>query len=315
MTRAFNDPRPAAEAPADAIETIRAFVTETSAATVRLTALGLALRSRSLGIALHPAVAAAADAVLRDLGLAGAVGSADPAALRPVLALLRAELLFGGHILLDGTGERGWVDRDADVLQSFGEVSVGFPDMIDRLIAPVLPDLVARLEAPGARFLDIGTGVGWLSIGMLRRWPGLRATGVEPLPGALAIARQNLRATGLAERMELRSGRGEDLSDRGIFDLAFVPSAFIDAGHLPEILARVHAALRPGVWVLLAVIEPDGTDPSAAALARFRASVWGGEALGVAGGTALLAEAGFARVVPVRQPRGMITFVAAEGGE
>ena len=138
---------------------------------------------------------------------------------------------------------------------------------------------------------------------------------LQVLAAPLAIARQNLRATGLAERMELRSGRGEDLSDRGIFDLAFVPSAFIDAGHLPEILARVHTALRPGGWVLMAVIEPDGTDPSAAALARFRASVWGGEALGVAGGTALLAEAGFARVVPVRQPRGMITFVAAEGGE
>jgi hypothetical protein len=67
--------------------------------------------------------------------------------------------------------------------------------------------------------------------------------------------------------------------------------------------------LKPKGFLLLAVIEPGEGDASRAAMARFRAAVWGGEALGVAGGQALMKRAGFDDVRVVAQPSGFVAFV------
>ncbi len=180
-----------------------------------------------------------------------------------------------------------------------------------RVVDPSAPDLLAQTDMPGARFLDVGTGVGWLSIGMLRRWPRLRATGIEPLPGALGLARASIAAAGLADRFELRPGRAEHLADRGRDDLAFVPTAFIDPAALHDVPTCARAALKPEGWLLLAVIDPPQDDRAAAALARFRAGLWGGAALGAAGGRDRLVEAGFRDCPPIRQKAGFVAFVLA----
>lgn len=292
------------------IDTLRHVVGEMSRTTVLLSALGLALRARLDTGPQEPEVADAIAGLLEDLGLTTAVADAAPDELAPVLALIRAELMFGGHILTDGVGQRGWQDRDPAVMQAFGEVSHGFWRGFEKLASTAAPALLDRLDRPGARFLDIGTGVGWLAIGMLQRWPHLTATGIEPLAGALTIARRNLAETGLTGRMELRQGRGEALSDIGAYDLIFIPSAFIPASALPAILAQAHAALRPGGKVLLAALQPPDA-PDATALVRFRAAVWGGDVLGVEGGMALLQAGGFRQIDTTQQPGGMIAFLLA----
>jgi precorrin-6B methylase 2 len=292
-------------------EVLRAYVAHRSAALAELTALSLALRAHAEGEALPHDLGDAAAEVLAAGGAADAVGSADPAARASILALLRAELLFAQQMLTGPIAAPGWQDRSPDLLQAFGSVSSGFPALIERLVGPELPSLLARLAAPGGRFLDIGTGVAALSIAMLRHWPELRATGIEPLRGAIELARKNLGLAGLAARMELRQGFGEDLAERAAYDLTFVPGAFIRGDALPLLLARAHAALKPGGWLLLAVIEP-GADPAAAALARFRAEAWGGKAWGAEGGQRLLEGAGFETIRVFRQQSGFIAFLAAE---
>jgi precorrin-6B methylase 2 len=292
------------------IDTLRHAVGEVGRATVLLTALGLALKARITGMPLDPAIAEATATLLALQGLTQAVAGANPEELPPVLALIRAEMLFGGHILGPGIGQRGWQDRDPEVMQVFGEVSHGFWRGLERLATRDAPKLLDRLDQPGARFLDIGTGVGWLSIGMLQRWANLTAVGIEPLPGALAQARSNLEETGLSDRMELRQGLGEGLADRAAFDLVFVPSAFIPASALPDILARGRAALRPGGSLLLAVLQPPDHE-SAAALVRLRAAVWGGDVIGTTGGTSLMQAAGFRSIKAMQQPGGFIAFLLA----
>lgn len=124
------------------------------------------------------------------------------------------------------------------------------------------------------------------------------------------LARQNPADTGLTARMTMWQGRAEALTKTGAHDVIFVPSAFIPAHDLPEVLSLTHAALRPDGRLLLAVIEP--TDqPEEAALAGFRAAVWGGDALGVSQGSALLAAAGFDHVEAMQQPGGFIAFLLA----
>jgi precorrin-6B methylase 2 len=292
------------------IDLVRHAVGEASRSTVFLSALGLALRARITGTAHDPEVTRAVTALLDRHGLAEAVGISAPDELAPVLALIRAELLFGGHILGEGVGTRGWQDRDPQVMQDFGKVSHGFWRGFERLAAAADPVLLQRLDRPGARFLDIGTGVGWLSIGMLQRWPHLTATGIEPLPGALELAQANLAETGLADRMTLVKGLAEDLAETDAYDLIFVPSAFIPASALPGILGKAHHALRKGGRLLLAVIEPPD-QPDAALLARFRAAVWGGDVLGIIRGRALLKTAGFGQIEATQQPGGFIAFLLA----
>jgi precorrin-6B methylase 2 len=290
-----------------AIDRIRAGVGQMTGGTARLTALGLALQARVTGTGLPPPVGGAVDRVLEAMDLRAAVAEAEADALAPVLALIRAELLLGGDLLTEGVGARGWQDRDPAVMQAFGEVSAGFWRNVERLAAPAL---AARLAAPGARFLDIGCGAGWLSIGMLRRWPGLTAVGIEPLPGALSIARANLAAAGLTARMELREGRGEAVADVAGYDLVFVPGAFIPLEALTGVLQAARQALRPGGWLMLAVLAP-GAGQMAETV--FRAAIWGGDVPGVAGGMALARAAGFSRVEGTPPTGGMIGFVMAQG--
>lgn len=301
-----------------AVDLIRAAVGPMTETVVGLSALGLALQARIAGEAqarqvpkptaapLPKPVAAEVADMLSAMGLAQAVAAADAADLPGLLALIRAELLFAGHLLVSGPGPGGWQDRDPVVLQAFGEVSHGFWRNVERLGSP---DLLARLATPGARFLDIGTGVGWLSIGMLQRWPCLEAVGIEPLPGALALARANLAAEALSARMTLRRGRGEALTDVMAYDLVFVPGAFIPAAALPAILSAARRALRRGGWLMLAVMAPSA---DRAVAASFRSALWGGDLIGLEGGAALVRAAGFTTMRAEAATVGLIGFVLAQ---
>ena len=61
-------------------------------------------------------------------------------------------------------------------------------------------DLASRLAAPGARMLDIGTGVGALAVGFGEAFPQLHVPGIDVLDRALGRARQTLAASGVAAR-------------------------------------------------------------------------------------------------------------------
>lgn len=73
------------------------------------------------------------------------------------------------------------------------------------------PDSETLIEAAVAHFgsggpatiLDLGTGPGTLLLAALDQWPSARGTGVDISPEALAYARMNAEALGLADRATL----------------------------------------------------------------------------------------------------------------
>lgn len=197
--------------------------------------------------------------MLDALGVGDAVEQLPSAELRAMLAEIR--VYAGSHRRLESGAapESGWAPAEAALIQDAGDVPAGLPRMIERVIAPSLDELAARLAASGGRFLDIGAGAATLSIAMARTWPQLHVVGVEPWAPALEFARASVHAAGLSGRVELRQQRAEELADRSRYELAWLPTLFIAepaAVHRGSgtrraarrrLIAHARAARRPGL--------------------------------------------------------------------
>jgi hypothetical protein len=251
------------------IQALQELVQRYSAGASALCSLAALIDSRITGTPLDPAVESACKRVADALGAEGALDGLSAAELAPVLARIRHDLVIDTKLLYEQTRARGWMHADPDTLQAAGTFSAGFVQPLSRAIVPSLPGLADRLASPGAAFLDIGVGVAGLSIAVARNWPQVRVVGVDPWAPSIALARQNVAAAGLADRIELREQGAETLRDEAVFDLAWVPLAFI-----PQQVTRGDGALRSGGWVLLAGVNTD-LPPVPSALMQLRMTMFG----------------------------------------
>src|SRR5262249_3327863 len=151
----------------------------------------------------------------------------DPDRAAMALAFIRTTFRQAADLLENPESPPAWSYRDPVVLQSQGQASRFIVRGIDA-VATRRPDLAATLRQ-GGRFLDVGTGVGWLAIEAARSWPAMRVVGIDVWEPALALARDNLAANDARERIELRHQRVEQLNDVAAFTLAWLPGPFIAA--------------------------------------------------------------------------------------
>lgn len=199
----------------------------------------------------------------------------------PARTLLRADLR--SHLLQSANlveeARRGvlsteWRHTDPQILQAQGTRSSAIATVWADHVFPRLEGL--SLDAAG-RFLDVGTGVAAIAVEVCRRFPGLRAVGLDPWAPALAEARGNVEAAGFGDRISLRDSPIAELADESVFDLVHLPVLFLGAQQVREGLRRVRTALKPGGWVLLQVPgEPSPGIPPA--VLRLWCVLWGGEA-------------------------------------
>jgi precorrin-6B methylase 2 len=254
---------------------LRQIVADLNLSAGALAALGAALDARTRGTELEPDIRRYVEDVVTALGARAALDDAAPAELQPLLGEIRAYAIMNSQLLAAATRRSGWSHCEPEMLQAAGDVSIAFPRALQRSIASHLPGLAERLAAPGASFLDVGVGVGALSIEMARLWPTLHIVGIDRWAPALALARGRVQAAGLAQRIALREQTAEDLPDIKAFDLAWVPGAFVAKEATQTLIPRLHRALRPGGWLLFAIIC-SGDDTLAAAVARLRTAMFGG---------------------------------------
>lgn len=131
-------------------------------------------------------------------------------------------------------------------------------------------ELLRGLEAP--EVLDVGTGSGAIALAIADEHPGARVTGIDVSEDALALARANVRATGLPVRLA-RADVRDGLS--GSYDLVvsnppYVAPEEIDAlepevrdweprvatvgsEHTEAVASAARDVLRPGRWLVLEV--------------------------------------------------------------
>ncbi|HVF80097.1 MAG TPA: class I SAM-dependent methyltransferase [Solirubrobacteraceae bacterium] len=238
-------------------------------------ALGATLRLRLDGTTVAPEFSAQLDAVLGALGIGDAVDALDADESVAVLGIVEGFLQQAADFVAHPSRST-WDHEDPSILRAQGHTSALIPPAVKRFVLPALGDaLVTRMDSPDAAFLDVGVGVGALAVAMCQLWPSLRTVGIDPWEPALALAREQVAAAGLEERIELRKITAEALEDREQFDLAWVPTFFIPSDVLDPAIERVHAALRPDGWVLLGMYGRPG-NPFIDALADFRAVRQGG---------------------------------------
>ena len=187
---------------------------------------------------------------------------------------VRASLRQMLHLVeLPGDGADGWTYTDPGILQAQGRSS----RLVTRLVSnrakqdPALRQILSN----GAKFLDVGSGVGWISISMAQEWPGLEATGIDILEPALALARENLAGSGLADRVWFRNQNVVDIDDVEAFDVAFLPVIFIPESILADAIRSLGRALKSDGWLFAAAYRiPD--DPQQATLNDLKTTLSGG---------------------------------------
>jgi SAM-dependent methyltransferase len=110
-----------------------------------------------------------------------------------------------------------------------------------------LPELLA---APDAALLDVGTGTAWLAIALARAYPELRVVGIDVFGPALELARGNVAAAGLAQRIDLRTQDVTQMLDEDAYGVVWLPLPFLPRAIFAQTMTAAVRALRPGGWLL-----------------------------------------------------------------
>ena len=194
-----------------------------------------------------------------------------------------------------GTLSSGWKPRDPEIVRAQAALAHGMTLQMARPMSEVWPELGRAFEREGAVYVDVGVGAAGGACAMCKLYPKLRVVGLDPLPAALVEARATVAAHGLGDRIELRAQRGDELTERHAFDVAFLPAKFFDDASLESSLRALSTALKPDGFLLTGAWRDVGDD-RASAVSKLREQVSGGGPRPTEVVTAMLQQAGFREV-------------------
>jgi precorrin-6B methylase 2 len=257
-------------------------------------ALAAWMKLDALGEVGDPDVQAALDRVVSALTPPGTFDDLDEVQIQSTIGTVTSFLKQALELIENPGRPGGWIYTDPGVLQNQGHSSGGVAPLIAK-VAPTLDGLDHALSREGARILDVGSGVAALSIAFCRTWPSASVVGVDPWEPALKLATANVAAAGLEDRITLRAGGVEDMTDTDAFDLAWIPAPFLPRSVLEAAVPVVGRSLRPGGWLVLGRYAASH-EALAAALADLRTLRGGGTTLSEDEAVALLEAGGLTNV-------------------
>jgi ubiquinone/menaquinone biosynthesis C-methylase UbiE len=199
-------------------------------------------------------------------------------------------------------GQAGWASQPDEVLLAQGRASAQGAHFAQSMLRR-LDGMAERLDAPGARMLDVGVGVAAQAVAFVELFPNLTVVGIDALSRALELANRTVAASPAADRVLLRQQNFTDLDEQDCYDLAFVPAPFVPAAALQAGLPRLFRAIKPGGWLCMAHGKFSG-QPLEDALTRLKTHIYGGAALDNEEAETLLRQSGLTQVSTVSTPAG-----------
>lgn len=129
-------------------------------------------------------------------------------------------------------------------------------DAIVKMYLPVVHagavERALNLGPETGRFLDLGTGTGWIACQLAKLAPGITVEGIDLSESMLELAQANAQAAGVAGRVRFRRGdvKKIPLAD-GSVDMVLCHNMLHHLERPEALLAEVQRVLRPGGGVLI----------------------------------------------------------------
>lgn len=221
---------------------------------------------------------------------------AEPLAAQVVAPLLQAAALVSG-------GAGSWAEQSGDALRAQGRASAQGAAGFKQWAMPRLTGVQALLETPGARLLDVGTGVAALAVAWAQEFPQLTVVGLDVSARVLAMAAETVAASAVQARVVLREQDVSTLDEEDVYALAWLPAPFLPERALKEGAVRVARALVAGGWLIVGHGKFGG-EPLDDMVSRFKTVVYGGTALDDEEARGLLTGAGLTDVFTLPTPPG-----------
>lgn len=179
----------------------------------------------------------------------------DPASLSYLAPLARMLCAAGVQLpaltraYRDGTGV-SWAAFGPDMRES--QADMNRPWLERELPAALagVADLDAVLRRPGVRVADVGCGAGWSTIALARAYPEASVDGFDVDPPSVELARRNVEAAGLDDRVRMHCVDAAGLGERS-FDAAFAFECVHDMPQPAQVLAGIRRAVVPGAPVVV----------------------------------------------------------------
>jgi hypothetical protein len=192
--------------------------------------------------------------------LGGAVGFMLAPELKESFYQLTAAVRRGGTAI----SEEGTVSHDNPIWVEFARAMGPLMQMPAQLLAGLIGGEAGR----PLRVLDVAAGHGLFGITIAKRYPQAQITALD-WPNVLAVAAENARQSGVAERHSLHPGSAFEVDWGGPYDVVLLTN-FLHHFDLPTcetLAAKSFASLAPGgrAITLDFVPEPDRVTPPATA--------------------------------------------------
>jgi SAM-dependent methyltransferase len=188
--------------------------------------------------------------------LGGAVGFMLAPELRESFRQLPAAVRRGGTAVSD----EGTVSDDNPIWVEFARAMAPLMQMPAQLLA----GLVGGDTGLPLRVLDVAAGHGLFGITIAERYRQAQVTALD-WPNVLAVAEENARRAGVAERYALRPGSAFDVPWGGPYDVVLLTNFLhhFDVPTCDQLAAKTFAALAPGGRALTLdfIPEPDRVTP------------------------------------------------------
>ncbi|KAF0182313.1 MAG: type 11 methyltransferase [Nitrospirae bacterium] len=103
-------------------------------------------------------------------------------------------------------------------------------------------ETILNMSPREGRFLDVGTGTGWISIGVAENCPGAEVIGIDLSPAMLSVAAGNARQQGVSDRVSFVLGDAKKIHyEDNSFDAVFCHNML---HHIPHPLPMVKEMIR-----------------------------------------------------------------------